>query len=153
MYHYSIGKWVGEREAISLSESLKSNTTLTILNLRSDNKRKKAHTRHPSAIHSFPFLFTSTDNNIRDTGAKSLSESLKSNTTLTILDLSGEDKRKTHKRHLSTIYSFPFLFTLTDNKIEDTGATSLSESLKLNTALIAFDLSGEDKRKKTHKRH
>ena len=109
MYHYSIGKWVGEREAISLSESLKSNTTLTILNLRSDNKRKKAHTRHPSAIHSFPFLFTSTDNNIRDTGAKSLSEALKSNTTLTAFDLSGEDKRKkTHKRHSSTNHSFPF---------------------------------------------
>ena len=48
----------------------------------------------------FSCLFLSTDNNIRDTGATSLSESLKSNTTLTILNLSGEDKRKkTHKRN------------------------------------------------------
>ena len=46
---------------------------------------------------------------IEGIGATSLSESLKSNTTLTKLNLDGEYKRKkTHKRHLSTIHSFPF---------------------------------------------
>ena len=51
----------------------------------------------------------STDNSIGETGVKSLSESLKSNTTLTELNLSSEDKRKkAHKRHPSTIHSFPF---------------------------------------------
>ena len=42
----------------------------------------------------FSFLFTSTDNEIGDRGAISLSESLKSNTTLTQLDLKSEDQRK-----------------------------------------------------------
>ena len=42
----------------------------------------------------FSFLFTSTDNKTEGTGATSLSESLKSNTTLTELNLSGEYKRK-----------------------------------------------------------
>ena len=46
----------------------------------------------------FSFLFTSTDNGIGNTGATSLSELLKSNTTLTELNMSCEDKRKkTHK--------------------------------------------------------
>ena len=47
----------------------------------------------------------STDNSIGKAGAESLSESLKSNTTLSELDLGCEDKRKkTHKRHPSTIH-------------------------------------------------
>ena len=84
----------------SLSEALKLNTTLTALYLGSEDKRKKTHKRHPSTIHSFSFLFSSTGNNIGDTGATSLSESFKSNTTLTGLYLKSEDKRKkTHKRH------------------------------------------------------
>ena len=70
-----------------MSESLKSNTTLTKLNLESESKRKNAHKRHPSANHSFSILFTPTDNKIGDTGATSLSEALKSNTTLTELSL------------------------------------------------------------------
>ena len=40
-----------------------------------------------------------TDNGIEETGATSLSEALKSNTTLTELDLSGEDKRHTKDIH------------------------------------------------------
>ena len=40
------------------------------------------------------FLISSTDNGIGDTGATSLSEALKSNTTLTKLDLDCEDERR-----------------------------------------------------------
>ena len=105
-------------------------------------------------MNSFHFLFISTGNIIGDTGATSLSDSLKTNTTLTELNLSCKDKRKkTHKRHPSTMNSFHFLFISTDNGIGDTGATSLSESLKTNTTLTELNLSCEDKRKKTHKRH
>ena len=90
-----------------MSEALKSNTTLTKLNLGCEDKRKKTHKRHPSTIHSFSILITSIVNNIGDAGASSLSEALKSNTTLTELDLRSEDKRKkTHKRHPSAIHSF-----------------------------------------------
>ena len=46
---------------------------------------------------------------------------------------------------------FSFLSTSTGNEIRDTGATSLSESLKSNTSLTELNLSGEDKGKKTHK--
>ena len=57
----------------------------------------------------FSFHITSTDNNIGETGAESLCEALKSNTTLTKLNLRGGDKRrKTRKRNPSTIHSFPF---------------------------------------------
>ena len=48
---------------------------------------------------------------------------------------------------------FSFLFTSTDNKIGDTGATSLSESLKSNTALTELNLGSDDKRKKEYKCH
>ena len=130
-----------------MSESLKSNTTLTELDLRCDDKRKK--TQKTSINNSlFSILITSTDNYIGETGATSLSEALKSNTTLTELDLWSEDKRKkTHKRHPSTIHSC-IIFTITGNNIGDTEATSLGEALKSNTTLTAFNLWGEDKRKK-----
>ena len=51
----------------------------------------------PTNRSFFSFHIASTDNYIGDTGATSLSEALKLNTTLTELNLSGEDKRKTHK--------------------------------------------------------
>ena len=116
----------------------------------------RAKRRHTKDIHQqFTLLFAtlSTVNEIGDTGVVSLSKALKSNTTLTELNLESEDKRrKTHKRHPSTIHSSLFLFNLTGNKIGNTGAKSLGESLKSNTTLTALNLSGEDKRKKTHKR-
>ena len=102
-------------------------------------------------ITFFPFLFTTTGNSIEDAGVTSLSESLKSNTTLTELDLSCTYK----KRHtqMASIYNplFSFLITSTDNKIGNTGATSLSEALKSNTTITELYLSGEYKRKKTSK--
>ena len=115
-------------------------------------KTKERHTNKTSINNlPFSFLFPTTGGNIGDTGATSLSESLKSNATLTELNLCCEDKRKTQKRYPSTIHSFPFLFPTTGNKIGDTGAASLNESLKSNTTLTKIDLSREDKRKKTHK--
>ena len=55
----------------------------------------------------FSFLFSSTGNGSGDTGTSSMSEVLKSNTTLTALDLSREDKRKkTHKWHPSMNHCF-----------------------------------------------
>ena len=72
-------------------------------------RQKKTHKWHPSTIHFFSFFSISTGNSIGDTGATSLSESLKSNTALTKLNLDGEYKRKnTHKWHQSTIHSFSF---------------------------------------------
>ena len=52
----------------------------------------------------------SIDNYIGDTGATSLSAALKSNTTLTELDLAGEDKRKeTQKTSISNTLFFSLI--------------------------------------------
>ena len=75
-----------------MSELLKSNTTLIELNLKGEDKRKK--TQKTSTNNSLFYFFTSTVNEIGDTGASSLSEALKSNTTLTELNICCEDKRK-----------------------------------------------------------
>ena len=82
-----------------------------------------------------------------------MSEALKSNTTPKKLNLSGEDKRKKTQKTNTNNSLFSFLITSTGNKIGESGATLLSESLKSNTTLTELNLSGEDKRKKTHKRH
>ena len=55
----------------------------------------------------FSILIKSTENYLGDEGAKSLSDALKSNTTLTQLNLSGEDKRNNDVAPLS-----PILFTV-----------------------------------------
>ena len=113
--------------------------------------KTKEDTQKTSINNSlFSFLNLSTENNIGDRGVTSLSESLKSNTTLTQLILGCEYRRR-QKISINSLDSF--LFSSTDNKIGDTGVTSLSESLKSNTTLTALGLCGGDKRKKTHKRN
>ena len=103
------GNFVGETGATSLSEALEWNTTLTELDLGSEYKRTKDTQMTFINNPLFSFLLISTANEIGDTGATSLSEALKSNTTLMKLSLWGEDKRKkTHKWHPSTIHSFHF---------------------------------------------
>jgi hypothetical protein len=73
---------------------------------------KTKERRHTKGIHQQSTLFpfpSQTDNEIGERGVTSLCEALKSNTTLIQLDLESEDKRKkTHKRHPSTIHYFPF---------------------------------------------
>ena len=72
--------------------------------------KTKEYKRHPSTIHSFPFPITTTDNGIGDTGATSLSEALKSSTTLIKLNLRSENKRKKNTQKTSINNSlFPFL--------------------------------------------
>ena len=150
---YSTDNGIGDTGATSLSESLKSNTTLTKLNLSREDKRKKTHKRHSSTIHSFPFPFTNRQRDWRK----------RSNITMWSIEIkhnpystrSGEWRQKKEDTQKASINNslFPFLFTSTDNKIGDTGATSLSEVLKSNTTLAELNLRGENQRKKTHKRH
>ena len=56
----------------------------------------------------FSILTKSTGNNIGDAGAKSLSDALKSNKTLTKLYLDGEDKRNNTNGIHQQPNSFPF---------------------------------------------
>ena len=109
------------------------------------------------------FIFASTVNNIGDTGATSLSESLESNTTLTALDLSGETKERRHACTLFTNHFFYAILISTGGTLRrdrapisvigGAGAVSLSEALTTNTTLTELSLESEYKRKKTHKRY
>ena len=93
---------------------------------------------------------TPTDCKIGDTGAASLSDALKTNTTLKKLDLNGEEKKR-NDTQMGPLNNplFPILTQSKVNDIGDTGATSLSEVLKSNTALTELNLRSEHKRNNT----
>ena len=146
----STGSKIGEIGTTSLSDALKSNTTLTKLNIGCEHQ--KITLKYRSTNYS-SFFVTPTDNNIGDAGTTSLSEALKSNTTLISFILTGEDKGKKHAKDIHQQFTLSFLFTSTENGIKETGATSLSKALKSNTTLTELNLSGEGKRKDTKDIH
>ena len=77
---------IGDTGATSLSDALKSNTTLAQLNLSC--KSKRSNTPITSINKALLFiLIKSTGNKIGEAGRASLCDALKSNTTLTELDL------------------------------------------------------------------
>ena len=94
--------------AVTLCKALKTNTSLTKLGLIS------AYSRESKCFGiykycSFLLMSKTTENELDERGATSLSDALKSNSTLTKLDLEGEKKKETkHKRFLSAINFFPF---------------------------------------------
>ena len=88
----------------------------------------------------FSTLIKSTGNNIGETGASSLSDALKSNTTLTQIDLSGEDKRSNTQMASINKPVFSILIKSTENYIRETGVKALSDALKSNTTLTQLGL-------------
>ncbi|KAG9064010.1 hypothetical protein KI688_004124 [Linnemannia hyalina] len=107
----------GKKEFGILVESLKTNSTLTILSLRS--------------------------NSIGDNGAQALSEALKTNSTLTALDLWGNSIEGYGAQALSEALktnSTLTTLTLQHNSIGSNGAQALSEALKINSTLTTLDL-------------
>ena len=95
----------------------------------------------------FSTLIKSTDNKIGDPGAKSLSDALKSNTTLTELNLRSGHKRNNTQMTLVNNPLFSISIKSTVNNIGETGATSLSDALKSNTTLTELNLNSEHKKK------
>ena len=91
-----------------MSDALKSNTTLTKFNLRGKHKRNDTNGIHQQFI-LFLFLIKPTDNKIGKRGTASLCDALKSNTTLTVLNLEGEDKR--NNTQMTSINNHSFLFS------------------------------------------
>ena len=78
-------------------------------------------------------------------GAKSIVEALKTNTSLTSLDLEGETTEKTRekeKRHKHDQIKSPHT-TITGNNIGVEGAQSIGEALKTNTPLTSLDLTSK----------
>ena len=93
----------------ALSDSLKVNTSLTMLNLNRMYE-KINNTNRTSKFFTYQFKHNGTDIGIRGGGVKSLSEVLKTNSTLTALSLSREDKRKkTYNLHPSEIHVFSII--------------------------------------------
>ena len=74
-------------------------------------------------------------------------ESLKSNTTLSLLYLNGEGNKNINGISAQFHFAFRFKNVFTGNGIGATEAISLSEALKSNTTLTELNLSGKDNRK------
>ena len=83
-----------------------------------------------------------TGNQIGVEGARALSDALKTNTTLTVLGLGGEqqDTRKHNKRARQAQWHVEWL---EDNKIDVEGARALCDALKTNTTLTELSLGSE----------
>jgi hypothetical protein len=107
---------------IKLSEALKSNTSLTALDLY-------------SKACCFISFSRNTDNNVGSEGVTKLSEVLKSNTSLTKLNLGGN--RLTTSFHSNSVHS-------TTGNFIDTGVIALSEALKSNSTLTYLDLTSNE---------
>ena len=103
-----IGNEIGDEGAKTISESLTINTLLTQLNLKGDEKDKKwkikimkkmilkKWRRENGPKRNDKWI----DNRIGDEGAKSFSEFLKINTSLTTLDLGSEEKKWNEKEQM-----------------------------------------------------
>ncbi|KAF9390109.1 hypothetical protein CPB97_009911 [Podila verticillata] len=109
----------GDNGAQALAEALKTNSTLTTLDLQI--------------------------NKIGDKGAQELAETLKINSTLTTLDLQGNSIGGHGAQALSEALKINSTLTtleFQDNKIGDNGAQELAETLKINSTLTTLDLQG-----------
>ncbi|KAG0009535.1 hypothetical protein BGZ81_003334, partial [Podila clonocystis] len=109
---------IGAKDLRQLSETLKTNSTLTTLNLWDNSIGDNGAVALFEAlkINSTLTTLNMNDNSIGDNGAVALSEALKTNSTLTTLNLR-------------------------DNSIGPNGAVALSEALKINSTLTTLDLS------------
>ena len=81
------------------------------------------------------------DNDIGNEGAKALRESLKINTSLTSVNLGGDEKIRNENERIEWKRNDKWIV----NQIGDEGAKSVSESLKINTSLTELYLSGDEK--------
>jgi hypothetical protein len=154
----STGKRIGEEGAIKLAEALKSNTSLTTLNL--------------FCIHTVSDLFFSldTDNSIGTEGSIRIIKALKLNSSITDLYLTSnfllhfilahsiqvmrwaikvqsnylKCSNATHLSHISCSAVINFYFisfsSNTANNISNEGAIKLFEALQSNSTLTSLDL-------------
>ncbi|KAF9274072.1 hypothetical protein BGZ88_003297 [Linnemannia elongata] len=109
----------GAKELVPLAEALKTNSTLTTLDLQHSKIGSHEVEVMAEALKTNSTIITLYlgNNSIGDDGAKALAEALKTYSTLTTLNLD-------------------------HNSIGDNGAQALAEALKTNAALTALDLRG-----------
>ena len=133
-----------------MSDALKSNIALTVLDLSGNREKKAQKMTFINKLLNLIYIKT-TDNKIGNTGATLLSDALKSNSALAKLNLCCEHERSNTQNSIHSINKplFFILVQFTDNDIEGKGATSLSGALKSNTTLTKLSLGGEYKRNNT----
>ena len=90
---------IGAEGARLMSEALKTNTTLTTLNLSCEQgKTKRQCEWHDDVVQMQHNTTQQTGNRIGAEGAGLMSEALKTNTTLTTLNLGSEQEDKTKRQ-------------------------------------------------------
>ncbi|KAF9342197.1 hypothetical protein BGX26_008085, partial [Mortierella sp. AD094] len=131
--------------SLALSAALKTDTTLTTLNLQNNSIESNGVQALSEALKTNSTLTTLNleRNSIGDSGAQVLSEALKTNSTLTTLNLGGNSIWFKGFFALSeALKSNPTLTSLElrGNKIGDKAAQALSEARKANSTLTTLNL-------------
>ncbi|KAG0274110.1 hypothetical protein BGZ96_004491, partial [Linnemannia gamsii] len=135
----------GAKEFAPLAEALKTNSTLTTLDLQYNKVGPHEVQAMAEALRTNSTMITLHlgNNMIGDSGAQSLSVALRTNSTLITLSLDhnsiGDEGAQVLSEALKTN---PTLITLSldHNSIGDEGAQALSEALKTNSTLITLSL-------------
>jgi len=139
----------GAEGAAALAEALKTNTTLTSINLEYNDLGAEGAKALVETLKTNTTL-TSIElgnNNIGPEGAKALAKVLKTNTTLTIIKLNTnmivDEGVKALAEALKTNTTLTKI-DLDNNYISDVGAKALAEALKTNTTLTSIILIGNN---------
>ncbi|ORZ15545.1 hypothetical protein BCR41DRAFT_396509 [Lobosporangium transversale] len=133
---------IGKEGALALLEALKTNTTLITLDMEYDSLGKEGALLLSKTNTTLTCLDFSSKS-IGDEGALALSEALKINTTLTTLNLRYSSIGKKGALALSDALKTNTtlsILRLRHNLIGKEGALALSEALKANTSLTTLDL-------------
>ncbi|KAL1520434.1 hypothetical protein AB1Y20_022017 [Prymnesium parvum] len=144
------GNNIGAEGAAHIAEALKTNATLTSFNLKSAPplRRRDRHATYPTARRPCLALpLSHTLINIGAEGAAHIAEALKTNATLTSLDLAANDIGAEGAAHIAEALKTNTTLTslhLYGNKIEAEGAAHIAEALKTNATLTSLHLYGNN---------
>ncbi|KAF9140378.1 hypothetical protein BGX30_006609, partial [Mortierella sp. GBA39] len=145
---------IGGREFGILADALKTNSTLTTLDLGNNSieyERVKALAEALKANSTLTTLYLRR-NSIGDNGAKSLAEALKINSTLTTLDL---ERIPTGAKALAEALKANLTLTTLNlewNSIESDRAKALAEALMTNSTLVTATEQGDANREQRETR-
>ncbi|KAF9962260.1 hypothetical protein BGZ72_008395 [Mortierella alpina] len=138
---------IGGKQLVILTEALRTNSTLTALDLHSNKIGCYGAKALAEALTTNSNLaaLDLNSNSIQDDGAKALAQALKTNSALTNLGLNsnsiGDDGAKALAEALKTNSTLASLY-LGDNSIQGDGAKALAEALKTNSTLASLHLGG-----------
>ncbi|KAF9312585.1 hypothetical protein BG006_004327, partial [Podila minutissima] len=137
---------LGQKEFGRLAEALKTNSTLTILDLSGNSIEEDGAQVLAEALKTNSILtnLNLTGNGIGADGAQVLAKALKTSSTLTTLNLDknsiGGTGAQVLAEALKTNSALTTLY-LNSNSIGDNGAQALAEAFQTNSTLTALDLN------------